>query len=165
MNRSRRKIKLIKPSLQLKLTAIFVAISALSLLLQAVLFMNSITRVALDLPHDGFAMMNQTGGLLRDVMLTSFLVFLPLTFAVGVLSTFRIAGPIYRFEMFLNQVRRGEKPADCSLRKGDNLQDFCQLLNEVTAPLRSGAVAVEPPNSPRPSEAEDEAEQSVESAA
>ncbi len=133
----RRRIKLIKPSLQLRLTAIFVAISAMALLLQSVLFMNSVTHTALDLPHDGLLMMNQTGALLRDVMLTSFLVFLPLTFAVGVLTTFRIAGPIYRFEGFLAQVKRGENPADCKLREGDDLQDFCELLNEVTAPLRA----------------------------
>ena len=38
--------------------------------------------------------------------------------------------------MFLNQVIRGEKPEPCRIRKRDELQDFCKLLNEVTAPLR-----------------------------
>ena len=64
------------------------------------------------------------------------LIFLPLTYAVGILTTFRIAGPLYRFETFLNQVLAGEKPERFRLRKGDELQDFADLLNAVTEPLR-----------------------------
>jgi hypothetical protein len=55
---------------------------------------------------------------------------------VGVLTTFRVAGPLYRIEMFLKQVARGEKPADCRLRKGDELVEFCEVVNLATAPLR-----------------------------
>mgnify|MGYP005703992283 CR=1 FL=1 len=80
--------------------------------------------------------MEAMDGLLIKVVLTSFVMFLPLVYAVGILTTFRFAGPIYRFEMFLGQVRRGENPADCRLRKGDHLKDFCELLNDVTRPLR-----------------------------
>ena len=71
-----------------------------------------------------------------NLFLTSAALFLPLVFAVGVLTTFRFAGPVYRFEQFLKNVIAGKAPADCRLRKGDHLQDFCQLLNQATAPLR-----------------------------
>ena len=63
-------------------------------------------------------------------------MFLPLTFLVGVLTTFRIAGPVYRFEQFLAAVRRGERPSDFHLRKGDELTDLAALINEATGPLR-----------------------------
>lgn len=136
MARYKRKIKLIKPRFQLKLTMVFVGFSALSLLLQFVLFTSSLTEAALVLPQDGAILMEQTSGLLMRVILTSCLLFLPLIFMVGILTTFKIAGPIYHFEQFLNSVHRGENPADCKLRKGDDLHDFCDLLNRVTAPLR-----------------------------
>ncbi|TDJ66240.1 MAG: hypothetical protein E2O39_16830 [Planctomycetota bacterium] len=136
MARYKRKIKLIKPRFQLKLTMVFVGFSALSLLLQFVLFTSSLTEAALVLPQDGAILMEQTSALLMKVILTSCLLFLPLIFMVGILTTFKIAGPLYHFEQFLNAVHRGEKPADCKLRSGDDLHDFCDLLNRVTAPLR-----------------------------
>lgn len=132
----RRRIKLIKPGLQLKLTLIFVSFSALALLMQFVLFASSLTEVSLELPHDGSYMVERMGSLLFETMLTSMALFLPLIFAVGILTTFRFAGPLYRFEVFLNQVLRGEHPGECRIREGDMLHEFCDLLNRVTAPVR-----------------------------
>ena len=63
-------------------------------------------------------------------------VFLPLTLMVGVLSTFRIAGPLYRFEKFLLAVQNGENPGDFTLRSGDELKDLAALINSSTRPLR-----------------------------
>ena len=133
----RRRQKLIKPRLQLKLTLIFVGLSALSLLLQFVLFQSALTSAALELPNDAVLLMGATNGLLMRVLLVSFLVFLPLTFLVGVLTTFRIAGPVYRFEQFLAAVQRGERPPNFKLRKGDELVDLATLINEATQPLRA----------------------------
>ena len=133
----KRRIKLIKPPLQLKMTLLFVSVGALSILLQGVLLMSGLTRAALDLPNDHLMMLDRVNTVIFESLVSSFVLFLPLTFAVGILTTFRFAGPIYRFEMFLRQVIRGEKPADCRLRKGDELKDFCELINEATAPLRA----------------------------
>lgn len=132
----RRRIKLIKPGLQLKLTLIFVSFSALALLMQFVLFASSLTEVALELPHDGSYMVERMGSLLFETLVSSLAMFLPLIFAVGILTTFRFAGPLYRFEMFLGRVMRREYPEDCRIRDGDLLHDFCDLLNRATAPLR-----------------------------
>lgn len=135
-NKYRRRRKLIEPGLQLRLTFTFVGIAALSLLLQFVLFANAMTELAVALPRDGALLMERTGETLRAVLGVSFLVFLPLTFAVGVMSTFRIAGPVYRFTAFLRQIQRGENPPDFRLRKGDEMTELARLLNEVTVPLR-----------------------------
>jgi hypothetical protein len=134
--RVRRKVRLVKPSLQLKLTLAFVGLSALSLLLQYILFMSSLTKTALGLPNDGMLFMEQVNGILFGMLLASFGVLLPLTFVIGVVMTHKFAGPIHKLQTFLNQTLRGAKPADCRLRDGDELQEFCALLNEVTAPLR-----------------------------
>lgn len=144
----KRKIKLIKPRLQLKLTLIFVGLSALSLLLQLLLFMSTLADTALNMPNDSHVLLSHTNNILFRVLATSFLIVLPITYGVGILSTFKVAGPLFRFEMFLNQVIRGEKPEDFRLRKGDELHDLAALLNAATEPLRRGE--------PEPEEVDDE---------
>ncbi len=134
--RIKRRIKLIEPRFQLRLTLVFVGLSAMALLLQYILFTRALASIALALPEDGLLLMDRASGVLLGVLATSFLLFLPLIFTVGVLTTFRIAGPMYRFRQFLNDVKRGEQSAPCRIREGDEFQDFCELLNEVTDPLR-----------------------------
>ncbi len=131
-----RRKKLIKPRLQLRLTGIFVGLTALSLLLQFVLFTNVLNETAVGLPNDGPIVLQATNRITTKVLAMSFLLFLPLTLSIGVLSTFRIAGPIYRFEQFLGAVVRGERPRDFRLRKGDQLTELAALINEATRPLR-----------------------------
>ncbi len=135
----RRTIKLILPGLQLKLIVMFVSLNAVAMLLQYVLLLRSLTQLAGEMPQDGLHLLDELGPLLGDVLaLTAFLV-LPLTIAVGLLATHRFSGPIYRFQVYLRQVIAGEKPADCRLRKDDELQELCGLINQATAPLRSAA--------------------------
>lgn len=67
----------------------------------------------------------------------SALIFLPLTFLVGVVGSFRFAGPLYRFDQFLKAVIAGDRPNDIRLRAGDELQDLADLMNEATRSLRS----------------------------
>ena len=132
----KRTQKLIAPGLQLRMVGAFLAMSALSLLLQFLLFARNLSITASQLPNDGPAMMSLMNELLAKTLMLSFAIGLPIIAAVGVLQTFKVAGPIHRFRMFLGQVARGERPADCQIRKGDELQEFCELLNEATAPLR-----------------------------
>jgi hypothetical protein len=136
MATNQRRIKLIQPRLQLKLLSSFLGISALSLTLQFLLFTSSLSSIAADLPQDGDLVVEMIPEELLLILLISFGVMLPLTFFVGVIITFRVAGPLYRFEMFLKAIQRGEKPADCRIRRNDELQGFCELLNQATAPLR-----------------------------
>lgn len=131
-----RRKKLIKPWLQLRLTGVFVGLTALSLLLQFVLFTNVLNETAVGLPNDGPIVLQATNRITIKVLAVSFLLFLPLTLSIGVLCTFRIAGPIYRFEQFLGAVIRGERPQDFRLRKGDQLTELAALINEATRPLR-----------------------------
>lgn len=137
MSKSKRKTKLIKPGLQLRLTMVFVGLVSLALLLQFLLFTQAIMAAADQLPHDGMVLMNITEGVLLRVLALSFLVFLPLTYAVGVLATFRFSGPIYRFESFFRQVVGGQKPASIRLRENDELQELARLINDATAYLNS----------------------------
>ncbi len=132
----RRRKKLIKPRLQLRLTGIFVGLTALSLLLQFVLFTNVLHETAVSLPNDGPILLDEINRITSRILLISFLVFLPLTLSIGILTTFHIAGPVYRFEQFLSAVIRGERPKDFRLRSGDQLTELAALINTATRPLR-----------------------------
>lgn len=136
MPKFRRRIKLIQPRLQLKLILASMGIAALGLLFECLLFAACLAEVATYLPQDGPLLLESTPAMLRKVAFISCAGILPLVFIVGLLTTFRIAGPLYRFEVFLKSVIRGERPADCRLRKGDELTGMCELLNLATEPLR-----------------------------
>ena len=136
MARSKRRITLIQPRFQLKLTLSFLGVCVLALTLQFLLFTSALTRLALELPHDGPLLLESVPKYSLVILGISFLVLMPMTLFAGILFTFRIAGPLYRFEMFLRAIIRGERPQSCRIRKGDELQEFCVLLNQATAPLR-----------------------------
>lgn len=137
----KRRIKLIQPRLQLRMIAVFAGVALTSLLLQFLLFAQMLSRLAVRLPNDALIVLSELRGELISVLFVSLVVLLPLMFAIGVLVTFRVAGPVYRLETYLGQVAAGERPADCRLRKGDELMDLCAAVNEATRPLREGGAS------------------------
>ena len=93
----KRREKLPQPRLQLRLTMTFVGLVALALMLQVMLFTNAISDLAATLPSDSLILVEAGPGILFKTLVVSFLIFLPLTFAIGVLSTFRIIPDIGLF--------------------------------------------------------------------
>jgi hypothetical protein len=134
--RYKRSVKLIKPSLQLKLVAMFLGVSTTSLLLQYLLFASRLSDVATGLPDGGAALVAAMPSLLMEVLALSFAFLFPVMMCIGILATFRIAGPVYRFERYLEQIARGDQVGPCRIRRGDELWDLCDRINEATAPLR-----------------------------
>ncbi|TAJ23675.1 MAG: methyl-accepting chemotaxis protein [Planctomycetota bacterium] len=140
----RRRIKLIRPGLQLRLTGVFVGLLALGLLLQAFVFVRELMSIAALLPSDGALVVNELQRTVLSVLGISLAVLLPITAWIGVHVTHRIAGPVHRIEGFLRAVARGERPRDCSLRKGDELNELCQAVNDATQPLRGAQAPAAP---------------------
>ncbi len=140
-----RRDRLVRPRLQLRLILAFLAVAMIALLLQFVLFASVLTTAASDLPQDGQILLERTTGLSLTILVISMGVLLPLCFFVGVLATFRVAGPIYRFEKHLETIARGIDPGPCRIRKGDDLQDFCATFNAALTRMRDrGAFREEP---------------------
>ncbi len=127
----KRRIKLIKPRLQVRLISAFAVVATISLLLQYLLVAQRLSWTAASLPMGGQYLMEETPGILISVLAISFAVLFPLTFAIGVIVTFRVAGPVYRFESYLREVAAGKDPGVLRLRDGDELQHLCGLINEV----------------------------------
>lgn len=133
---NRRRRKLIQPRLQLHLSATFAGISVFALVLQTLYFSSLLTDVSQDLGTAGNQLIDLAPGLLGRSVLFGVGVVVPLTIVVGVLVTFRIAGPLYRIETYLAGLGRGEETEPCRLRRGDRLHQLCRVMNEATEPLR-----------------------------
>ncbi|MEM7307012.1 MAG: hypothetical protein AAF682_10100 [Planctomycetota bacterium] len=132
----RRSRKLIKPRLQLRLTAVFLGISVLCFLLQLALVGQLLAAQAASMPSANIQLLDGLPMLLGKVLLISLGVFAPLLAGVGIAISFRIAGPVYNFERYLLRVAEGEETAPCTLREDDELKELCDIINEVTEPLR-----------------------------
>ncbi len=135
--RHRRRIKLIKPSLQLRLVGIFFGLTCLGGLIQVLHLAMRLSTLGASMPEGGGFLLSELPGLPIEIFLVSFFLLLPLTLAVGVLSTFRIAGPVYHFEKFLREVAEGTQTEACRLRRGDQLNELCHLINEATSEARA----------------------------
>lgn len=136
----KRKKKLINPRMQLKIAGAAVAIALVSVLVLTVMlneaFVEMVDRGWID-PA------NVSGSWLEVLIPTVFMslaILFPLVLSLGILLSHRIAGPMYRFRVWLADVRDGKETRPCKIREGDEHQDFCELLNEVTEPLRDGTV-------------------------
>ena len=121
--------KLIKPRLQLRIVVAFAAISLISILMQLLLMQSRIAELAATLPSGGDYVVDALPGTMGGILISSTLLVLPLVTSVGILMTFRVAGPIYRFETYLKQVARGESVGPCRIRKDDDLQELCEAIN------------------------------------
>jgi hypothetical protein len=150
-----RKNRLPKPGLQMRLVGGFLGVSLLALCSQVLLLAQRLLTLASELPGGGEELRGSIPGLLSQVFGFSLLVLLPCVSLIGVLLTFRIAGPIYRFERYLADVASGGKPGPCRLREGDQLGELCELINaalesrSASAPVSPGATSDSVQDRPR----------------
>lgn len=133
---SRRKKKLIEPRIQWRVALVFLTTSALAALVQSLAVTWLMMRAADRLPTDGVVLKQHVFDILAGGLGITLVFLAPLTLAVGILSMHKLVGPLYRFRVYLGDLVRGEQTEPCRIRKDDELQDLCALLNEATAPLR-----------------------------
>jgi methyl-accepting chemotaxis protein len=144
--RKMRSNKLVKPSLQLRMTLWFAGISTIGLVTQFMLTADAISRLAVDMPQNGAPAFDELSLTAIRVLLHSLVIALPITLALGILVTARIAGPLHRMQAFLGAVAEGERPPDLVLRRGDDLQELAELVNRATAGARGVATAEDAPD-------------------
>ena len=136
MARTQRNRKLVEPRLQLEFCLLFLCITLCAVLVQTIVLNFTLAGLAGRVPHDGGRILAEVPRILGASLLLTLALLVPVALAIGVYSTFKLVGPIHRFKVFLKQVAAGERPHECRIRAGDELQDLCQLMNEATAPLR-----------------------------
>ncbi len=128
----KRRIQFIKPRFQARLIGSFVGLAALAMLLQFLLLGTKLMTVAAGIPGGGAELAAEIPSVLLTILTLSGLIFLPIIFVFGIRITFRIAGPIYRFERFLKDVAEGRESQPCSIRSEDQLHELCLLMNAAT---------------------------------
>ena len=138
---AKRRSKIPKPELQLKLVFVFLCVALACVLLQFNLLNSAIADVATKIPGEGLVISQKISEVLKKHLFIGVAMLVPLTVSVGVLVTFRIAGPIYRFEQYLKEVANGGNPGPCRVRKGDELSELCDAINAAVATLREKAAA------------------------
>jgi len=132
----RRKKKLIEPRVQWRFVRTFLTTAGLAVLVQAPVVSYLTLRVADGLPNDGVELKSQLLEVLASSLLVTTLVLVPLTLGVGITSTHKIVGPMYRFRVYLTELVAGTATRPCRIRDDDELQDLCALLNRATESLR-----------------------------
>jgi len=133
---NRRKKKLIKSGLQLKLIGAFLAMAVVASLFQVVLLNISLLNLTEDLGVQTTDVITRFSAILMRNLLITLGVLVPFMFVFGILITHRIAGPVYKFERYLESIARGEEHGDCRLRKNDELHDLCDRLNAAVHALK-----------------------------
>lgn len=126
-----RKKKLVKSRLQLRLTLAFLSLSILASLFQVFLLNRSLLTAAQGLPTDGDTLLRQLPPILGYNLALTAAVLVPVMLVVGILVTHRVAGPVYRMEQHLREWLAGEEDGPCQLRRGDEFQELCALLNQA----------------------------------
>ncbi len=128
-----KRRRMLLPGFQLRLVLLLLGASSLSLVAEMLFLANEVARLATTMPAGGEYLAQELPHLLLRALVLSLALLLPALFAVGIAATFPVAGPIYRFQMHLAAVARGETAEPCRIRRGDHLQELCELINAALA--------------------------------
>lgn len=127
-----RTRKLIDKSLQLRLVGAFIAVGCVATLFQVVLLNNSMLDLSQQLAKNGDILLAKTPGLLLRSVLITLGLLVPALTLVGILITHRIAGPAYRMRCYFQEIKEsGKVTYSCKIRKHDELQSMCDLVNKA----------------------------------
>ena len=137
---TQRKRHLVDRNLQVGLTGSFIAVAVVGLVLQGVLTAHALERL-LERTGDPRVVADQLPGLLMRNLTLAAIATAGVMWAFGILLTHRVAGPLYRFERYLEDLAAGELEADCEIRDADELQGICAKLNAAVARLRADSSA------------------------
>jgi len=132
----KRSIYIIKRGFQFRYVGMMIGMIAAFLILIGInswIFLHRYGTVFADAPEARQAIILFT--MLLTIILLGFGIGLAL-FAVKVSHT--VAGPLYRFECVIDAISRGDLTARSNIRKGDELHDFQDALNQMCVKLQTG---------------------------
>jgi len=134
----RRKQRLIRHDVQLRVVFISLAVASLVLLVNFQLSLAAIWSESSNVTPSTNATVALEG--LRAAIINKFLVSIglsiPLAAVIGILYSFKFAGPLYRFQSYFSGLKDGRWDRQCALRKGDDLWDLCDAINAGMEPMQ-----------------------------
>lgn len=139
-SKERRKQTVIDPQLQFGLMLFSLLAAGIAVLIHGVLVTRNMTRLARE-AATGEELLSAIPGIVVTDTLLTLLILAPIVLLLGRSLTLRVAGPIYRFRVYLADVIRGEETGDCRIRADDLFQDVSELITQATATHRAGVQA------------------------
>jgi hypothetical protein len=144
---NQRTRQVVLPTFQFRLTARFVGLSMAALLCQFLFMGILLTRIVRGYPGTD-ALVAEVPAIVFKTVLFMAVLQLPIVVA-GLMLTFRVAGPVYRFDTYLRALARGEHGGPCSIREKDEFGFLSETINEVAERMDAlraqvGEVPLEP---------------------
>lgn len=135
----KRRSNLPKSRVQLKIVLVFLGIGLVSLVGQYIFSLYAVRDLLGPYPRFGPELDQELTGTLFKQLLVSVCLLIPLTLSLGILVTFRIAGPLKRMEDYLHSIARGDDYGPCRIRDGDELGEMCEAINQAVSRMRADA--------------------------
>jgi len=135
---NRRRTRLARPDVQLKVVFIAVFVTCASLVVQMRLGVAGLREISASLADglSSFQVLDIVEAAVVRSLYLSICVALPLAVGIGVLYSFRFAGPLVRFQSYFSGMLGGRWDGRCNLRKGDDLQDVATAVNGAMDEVR-----------------------------
>jgi hypothetical protein len=124
----KRRIKVVDGRLQYRMIAVSLSLVLAGLLVFAVL--TGVYYLAVHRAADGGSRPELLLSILPPLLLND-LAIMALVIIVGIFTTHRIAGPIYRLESDIERTLSGERGVHVRLRKGDAFPDLAEKVNQL----------------------------------
>lgn len=150
----RRGRRLVHRELQLRLAFAIVGSVGLALALQFVLFSTRMSALVFDMPTDPVQAYEYVSSASNEALWFASAVTLPLALFVGILASFRFAGPLVAITRYFEDLANGERRGELSLRDGDRLGELAELVNRAMAAQQATAPRTAAPV-PAPAESAD----------
>ncbi len=130
---NRRRIHLIKKSFQIKAFLFIFLITLCGISLHS-FFLVHLMGAARSSASAGSVLTMRI--VVQDFLITLVLLVV-LDYVMGILGTHLIAGPIFKFQKFMNRMAKGDLSGEVVLRRGDALTDVAEDMNEMLSGLRA----------------------------
>ncbi len=129
--KNRRRKQFILKGLQLRVAfqTLFVALPML--LLNFLLVHNEVVRYLRRATTPGDTAFVDVSKIIFNNFLITLAITAPFAMGVGILYSFKFCGPIFKFSKHLTELFKGRWDRTCTLRQGDQLQDFKETLNSA----------------------------------
>lgn len=136
-SKPKRRRRFIDKRIQLKFVTAFACTAGLAVLVQSIVMGYVLASIAEQAPNDQLYLAQAVPRAVATSVVASFVLLLPATIMLGILTTFPVVGPLYRIRQHLASIIAGERPGPCRVRSTDELQDMCELINGVVATLEA----------------------------
>ena len=132
----RRNI-LIDPRLQWKFILSFTCLASAAVVFEAIVVNRMLANLSGTMPEGGDVLRSEMTGILFQGIGYTLVLLVPISVTMGMLATFRVAGPLFAIRRYLRRLAAGEEVGDCRIRERDELHDLCDAVNGAVGALRA----------------------------